>query len=145
MARSKLLGCFRCGNVWRPRHRDVRICPLCKSRLWNTPLLQPIPPFDAETKPWTEIILRNRSAILEVVQRHRADNPRVFGSVRRGTAGPKSDLDLLVTFVSNASLLDQIELKQELEQVLHRRVDVVSDRSLFWLTRAQILTEAEPV
>lgn len=145
MPRSKLLGCFRCGNVWRPRLRVVKICPLCKSRLWNTPLLRPIPPFDVDSKPWVEIVLRNRSTILEAVHRHRAANARVFGSVRRGTAGPRSDLDLLVTFGSNASLLDQIGLKQELEQKLRRGVDVVSDRSLFWLTRAQILTEAEPV
>jgi uncharacterized protein len=65
--------------------------------------------------------------------------------VRRGTAGPKSDLDLLVTFEPRATLFDRIALKQELEETLNLRVDVVNDRAIFWLIRSQVLAEAEPV
>jgi uncharacterized protein len=145
MSQRSLLRCFRCGNVWRPRKTVVRICPLCKSRLWNTPVLRPIPPFDPANRSWTKIISANRETILETARRHRAFNPRVFGSVRRGSARRSSDLDLLVTFEPSASLIDQIALKQELEEKLGRRVDVVSDRSIFWFLRAQVLAEAEPV
>jgi uncharacterized protein len=145
MSGIRLLHCFRCGNVWKPRKRVVSICPLCKSRLWNTPILQPIPPFDPTNRSWSAIVEPNRIAILEAARRHRAFNPRVFGSVRRGSAKRSSDLDLLVTFEPSATLFDQIDLGEELEEKLGRRVDVVSDRSIYWLLRAQVLAEAEPV
>lgn len=145
MPDARLLRCFRCGNVWRPRKQVVRTCPLCKSRLWNTPIVHPIPPFDPANHSWRSIVEPNRETILGTARRHHAFNPRVFGSVRRGSARRSSDLDLLVTFEPSASLFDQIGLKQELEERLGRRVDVVSDRSIFWLLRAQVLAEAEPV
>jgi uncharacterized protein len=145
MPTARLLRCFRCGNVWRPRKQVVRICPLCKSRLWNTPFVNPIPQFDPSNPSWTAIVAPNREAILDTARRHRAFNPRVFGSVRRGSARRSSDLDLLVTFEPSASLFDQIELKHELEERLNRKVDVVSDRSIYWFVRAQVLAEAEPV
>jgi uncharacterized protein len=142
---GRLLRCFRCGNVWRPRKIVVRICPLCKSRLWNTPVVHPISPYDPANPSWSTIVEPNRKRISAAARRPRAFNPRVFGSVRRGTARRSSDRDLLVTYEPSASLFDQIELGRELEEALGRRVDVVSDRSLFWLVRAQVLAEAEPV
>jgi len=35
--RVKILKCKRCGHTWVPRQGDVRICPACKSALWDTP------------------------------------------------------------------------------------------------------------
>lgn len=145
MTGDRLRRCFRCGNVWRPRRSAVRICPLCKSRIWNTPRIEPVPPFDPANRAWRKVVASNRSTLLEVAARHRAHHVRVFGSVRHGSARRGSDLDLLVTFEPTATWLDQIALKDELEERLGRSVDVVSDRSLFWLTRAQVLAEAEPV
>ena len=48
----------------------------------------------------------------------------------RGEDGPDSDVDLLVTFEPEASLLDQAGLVAELEDLLGAHVDVVSDRAL---------------
>ena len=31
----KQLKCLRCGHAWFPRQFDVRICPKCKSHLWD--------------------------------------------------------------------------------------------------------------
>ena len=90
-------------------------------------------------------MIPNREVILAAARRHRASNVRVFGSVRRGNAGPRSDLDLLVTFEKGASLLDEIGLKQELERSLRRRVDVIGDDSIFWYLEPQILAEAVPL
>lgn len=137
--------CHRCGNVWTPRKQIVRTCPLCKSRLWNTPRPPVVPPFDHTNRAWREIVEPHRREILEVARRHRAKNVRVFGSVRRGTVRRGSDLDLLVTFERGASLLDQIALQQELGRRLHRKVDVVGDDSVHWLLEAQILAEAIPL
>lgn len=62
-----------------------------------------------------------------------------------GTATPESDLDLLVRFDRNASLLNHISLKLELEEKLKRKVDVIGDESIFWLIRPQVLAEAIPL
>lgn len=145
MSGDGLARCFRCGNVWTPRRQPPRICPVCKSRLWHVPVIRPFPKFDPASEPWTKVVVPNRKVILETAARNRAHNPRVFGSVRRGTTTSGSDLDLLVTFEPDATLIDHANLRRELEDKLGRKVDVVSDRGIFWLMRAQVLAEAEPV
>ncbi|HLN51054.1 MAG TPA: nucleotidyltransferase family protein [Thermoplasmata archaeon] len=82
---------------------------------------------------------------MDLLRVNKARNPRVFGSVARREATPKSDLDLLVDFDSDASLFDQIALKQDLERLLHRKVDVVDPKGLHWLVRPQVLFEAAAV
>lgn len=141
----ELRRCFRCGNVWRPRGDRVRICPLCKSPYWNTPVIRPVQPFDRGNPEWRRLVSCNRSAIIEIARRHQAHNPRVFGSVRNGTARKASDIDLLVTFEQGASFFDREDLRRELEEQIGKRVDLVGDDSINWLIRAQILAEAEPV
>jgi uncharacterized protein len=104
-----------------------------------------VPPFDPENDAWRRIVVPHRKAILRLAARHRARDVRVFGSVRRGQARGGSDLDLLVRFEDGASLLDQIALRQDLEDLLRRRVDVVNDRSIYWLLEPQIRSEAIPL
>ena len=55
-----------------------------------------------------------REAILRVVVRNKAFNVSVFGSVARGEEKPDSDIDLLVDFLPEASLIDQFRLQEEL-------------------------------
>lgn len=31
------LKCLRCGHEWIPRQKEIRICPRCKSTLWDKP------------------------------------------------------------------------------------------------------------
>ena len=139
------LRCFRCGNVWYPRRAFVRVCPLCKSRLWNVPRSPVVTPFDPANRAWKEIVEPHRGEILQTARRHHATNVRVFGSVRRGEATMASDLDLLVTMSEGSTILDQIGLRQDLERRLKRRVDVVSDSSVYWLLEPQIKAEAIPL
>lgn len=70
---------------------------------------------------------------------------RVFGSVARGEADEASDLDLLVEMEPGRSLLDLGGLKVELEELLERKVDVISEGGLYWLLRRRILKEAQPL
>jgi predicted nucleotidyltransferase len=67
-----------------------------------------------------------RDEILGLATEHRASNVRVFGSVARGTAHVGSDVDLLVDFAPGCTLIDQIRLWRELEELLGVRVDLVS-------------------
>jgi hypothetical protein len=89
-----------------------------------------------------ETLREKRKEILDISARHGARNVRVFGSSVRGDYGPKSDIDFLIDIDDNRSLLDHIALVQELEELLGRKVDVVTEKSVYWLLRRRILREA---
>lgn len=89
-----------------------------------------------------DLIRQKRQQIIQVAAKHGAYNVRVFGSVARGKAGPSSDIDLLVELEPGRSLLDHIALVQDLEDLLGRRVDVVTERSLHWYIRDRVIEEA---
>lgn len=55
----------------------------------------------------------------------------VFGSVARGEARDDSDIDLLIEFERKMTLLDLVGLEQDLEDVLGRKVDIVTRRSIY--------------
>ncbi len=94
----------------------------------------------------TEQLLKTRRAdILRIAARHGARNVRVFGSTARREAGPESDIDLLVDFDPQRSLLDQIALLQDLQDLLGCDVDVVTEDALHWFVRDRITQEALPL
>jgi uncharacterized protein len=66
----------------------------------------------------------------------------VFGSVARGEAGPASDLDLLVDVERGRSLFSLIAAKQEIEELIGRKVDIVTEDSLRGPRRESILRDA---
>ena len=71
----------------------------------------------------------------------------VFGSTVRGENRADSDLDLLVDFepAARIGLLTLASLTEELERLLHRRVDLVTKNGLKPWMRPQILREAQVV
>ncbi|NDJ76832.1 MAG: nucleotidyltransferase family protein [Chloroflexi bacterium] len=85
-----------------------------------------------------------REEILRLVDEHGASNVRVFGSVLHGDAGPDSDIDLLVDGLENTAWGGG-GLLMDLQELLGRRVDLVSPGDLHWLIRDQVLSEAEPL
>lgn len=86
-----------------------------------------------------------RAAILDLARRHGARSIRVYGSVARGQATDKSDLDLLVEWEPDRSLLDVVGLKQDLEDLLGVAVDIGSECGLHWFIRDEVLREAVPL
>ncbi|MDA8297672.1 MAG: nucleotidyltransferase domain-containing protein [Actinomycetota bacterium] len=77
--------------------------------------------------PDLALLRTKRDEILRVAARHGASQLRVHGSLARGEARPTSDVDLLVAFERGRSLVDEVELQQELEELLGYRVDVAED------------------
>jgi len=88
------------------------------------------------------LLREKREEILRICAKYGARNVRVFGSVARGEGGKDSDLDLLVEFEPGRSLLDHAGLVVELEELLGCKVDVVTEKGLYWLLRRRILKEA---
>ena len=77
-----------------------------------------------------DLLQEKREDILRLAKEYGAFNVRVFGSVARGEADEKSDIDLLVTLENGRSLLDLVGLWMDLEELLQRKVDVVSEGGL---------------
>jgi predicted nucleotidyltransferase len=92
-----------------------------------------------------DVLKSKRTDILRLASHYGAHHVRVFGSVARGEAGPASDIDLLVQMDQGRSLLDLIELTQELESVLQRKVDVLTDEGLSPYLKDRIQAEAVPL
>ena len=87
-----------------------------------------------------DAVRQRRAEIERLADRYGARNIRVFGSVARGQAGPASDLDILVRFDPERSLLDLIGFQQDLEELLGAAVDVVSEGGLKYMD--EILQDA---
>ena len=92
-----------------------------------------------------ELLKDKRADILRLAARHGAYNVRVFGSVARGEAGPGSDIDLLVEMGPNRSPFFPAGLKIDLEDLLGRKVDVLTENALHWYIRERVLKEAVPL
>jgi predicted nucleotidyltransferase len=75
----------------------------------------------------------------------------LFGSVLREDFTSESDIDVLVTFAPDAhwSLLDHVEMQDELKTIFGRNVDLVSrrgiERSRNHIRRKEILESAEVI
>ena len=92
-----------------------------------------------------DYLRKQRQRILDISAAHGARNVRVFGSVARGEAKTKSDVDFLVDMERGRSLLDLAGLVVDLQEFLGRKVDVTTPDSLHWFIHDQILEEAKPL
>lgn len=83
--------------------------------------------------------------ILPILRRYDVARAAIFGSLVRGENKERSDLDLLVEFEGEKSLLDLAGLKVELEELLKMKVDVLTYDSLHPLLKNRILSEQEAI
>ncbi|BBU69272.1 nucleotidyltransferase family protein [Fluviibacter phosphoraccumulans] len=93
----------------------------------------------------SDALQAHRELIRTVVERYRAKNPRVFGSVLHGIDKEGSDLDLLVEPTQGATLFDLGAIQIELEERLGVPVDVLVPKDLPIRFRDVVLREALPV
>ncbi|NMG06278.1 nucleotidyltransferase family protein [Brasilonema sp. UFV-L1] len=92
-----------------------------------------------------DLLQAKREEILRSAAKHGAYNVRIFGSVARREADADSDVDFLVEMEPGRSLFDLGGLLMELQQLLDRDVDVVTEKGLRQRIRERVLTEAVPL
>lgn len=90
----------------------------------------------------SKALSNHRNEILRITAAHGANDLRVFGSVSRGEATDQSDVDILVKLEPGRTLLDIVAIKQDLEDLLGCKVDVVTEDAVSPYIREQILKEA---
>jgi hypothetical protein len=93
--------------------------------------------------PFKNALRKRRDEIVRIANRYGAHNIRIFGSVSKETDRPDSDVDFLVDLDKDRSLLDLGGMVFDLQQLLGRRVDVVTVNGLHWYIKMEILNEAE--
>jgi len=89
-----------------------------------------------------DAVKARRNDILAVAAKHGAKNVRLFGSIVSGTARPDSDVDFLVEMERGRSLIDLVELGDDLESLLQREVDIVTDGGVSPFMKDRIYREA---
>jgi predicted nucleotidyltransferase len=92
-------------------------------------------------------IARHRDTLDAILERYRAANPRLFGSVARGDATSESDIDLLVDLMPDAGneLLRVAGIAEELSGLLGTRVDVAAASLLRGEVSASALADSVAV
>lgn len=95
-----------------------------------------------QTKQW---MFSRRNEILSLAAQHGASNVRVFGSVARGEDDAASDIDILVDLEPGRSLFDLGGLLTDLNTLLGRDIDVVTEKGLRSALRERVLQEAIPL
>src|SRR3954447_14839652 len=89
-----------------------------------------------------ELLQHRRDDIRRIAAKHGAYNVRIFGSVARGEARPDSDIDFLIEKGPTTSSWFPAGLVLDLEELLGRRVEIVTEKALSPYLRDCVLREA---
>jgi uncharacterized protein len=89
--------------------------------------------------------------LLEFCERRHVIELALFGSILRDDFHPNSDIDILISFQPDVkvSLLDLVDMQYELEDLLNRKVDLLTKRSVTdspnWMRRKEIFDTAKVI
>lgn len=83
--------------------------------------------------------------LIDICRQNDVSMVGVFGSVARGKAKKKSDIDLIVRFSKRKSLLALVRLERELTEALGKKVDLLTEAAISPYLREQILKEMQVV
>ena len=92
-----------------------------------------------------QLLHEKRDEIRTIAAKHGASSIRIFGSAVRGEAGPDSDIDFLIDISSTTSSWFPAGLILDLEEILGRRVEIVTEKALNPYIRDRVLREATPL
>jgi len=89
-----------------------------------------------------EELKEKREQILAIAERHGAKKIKLFGSSAKGDSRRESDVDFLIELEPGRTLLDIIAMKQDLEDLLQRKVDVLTEGAMSPYLRDEIVSHA---
>ncbi len=93
-----------------------------------------------------ETLREKREEILQIAAKHGAFNVRVFGSVVRGEETPESDIDFLIDYdLAKITPWFPGGLLMDLQDLLGRKVDVLTEQGISPRIRERVLAEARPL
>lgn len=92
-----------------------------------------------------EFLHSKRDEIIQLSLRYGIQRIRLFGSAAEGKETKESDIDFLVAFEPGRSLLDLIGFKQDVTELLERKVDVVSEKGVSPYLKDRIFKSAIPL
>ena len=90
-------------------------------------------------------IRQQKDNILSISRQHGIVNVRIFGSIARYEETADSDIDLLVDLEAGRSLFDLGGALVRLQELLGRKIDMVTEHGLHWYLKDKILQEALPL
>jgi hypothetical protein len=91
------------------------------------------------------LIEKHREVILKLARERGVYNVRVFGSMARDESLETSDVDILVDVGPDVSGFGVGGLLMDLQELLGRKVDVVTENALHPTIRKRVLSEAIPL
>lgn len=86
-----------------------------------------------------KILIKNK----EILKKYKVNRIGIFGSVVRGKTKKGSDVDLLVEFEDMIDLFDFVHLNDEVQQILKRKVDLVTPDTIKPYIKSKIMKEVE--
>lgn len=89
-----------------------------------------------------ELRAKYKPQILELAKKYGVTDIRVFGSVARGDAREDSDVDFLIKRLPKTDLMDIGGFYSGVEDLLHTKIDVVSEGALSYRMRDRVISEA---
>lgn len=93
-----------------------------------------------------ERLQEKRTEILAITSQHGAFNVRVFGSVARGEETAESDIDFLIDYdAEKTTPWFPGGLLMDWQDLLDRKVDILTEQGISSLIREQVLSEAKPI
>ena len=92
-----------------------------------------------------DIIKKHQSEIEKICQQNDIGYLGVFGSITRNEATDNSDVDLLVRFNQPKSLFDLMDIEDQFSKVLHKKIDLVTERALSKYIKPNIIKDLKTV
>jgi len=88
-----------------------------------------------------QVIIEIKEKISEILEKNGVKKAALFGSIVRGDYTEKSDIDILIEFEGDKSLLDLVRLQFLLEEACEKKVDLLTYNSIHPLLKNRILEE----
>ncbi len=91
------------------------------------------------------LIIKNRHKILAIAKNNGVTNIRVFGSMAKNKANQNSDVDFLVEIEEGKTGFALGGFLMDVSELLHRKIDVVTENALHKRIHDKVLQEAVPI